>query len=179
MAEIAVIGCGYVGLCTGVVFADLGNRVTGVDIDATKVARLQDGGCPIFEPGLEELLSRNVKAGRLTFTTKYDEAISHAQFVFICVNTSAGVHGGADMRFVRRAIQSVGHCLAPRRQTIIINKSTMPIGSGDMVHRAYAFSTKCGSLPSKRSGMSEQAPVPALPTPELRHNFVSMTGRGG
>ncbi|CAA9561711.1 MAG: UDP-glucose 6-dehydrogenase, partial [uncultured Thermomicrobiales bacterium] len=133
MAKIAVIGSGYVGLGTGVIFADLGNQVVGVDVDAAKVARLQAGECPIFEPGLEELLGRNLAAGRLSFTGDYAEAVPGADFVFICVGTPAGPHGGADMRYVREAARAIGRHLAPGRRTIVVNKSTMPIGSGDLV----------------------------------------------
>ncbi len=133
MANIAVVGSGYVGLGTGAVFADLGNRVVGVDVDAAKVARLTAGECPIFEPGLEELLERNLAAGRLAFTTDYARAVPGADFVFICVGTPSGPHGGADMRYVRQAARTVGRHLAAGRQTIIVNKSTVPIGSGDLV----------------------------------------------
>jgi UDPglucose 6-dehydrogenase len=133
MAKIAVIGCGYVGLGTGAVFADLGNQVVGVEINAARVETLRAGECPIFEPGLEELLARNLKAGRLAFTTDYAAAIPDAEFVFICVNTPSGPHGGADMSYVRTAARSIGRHLAAGRQTVVVNKSTMPIGSGDLV----------------------------------------------
>ncbi|MFN8516513.1 MAG: UDP-glucose/GDP-mannose dehydrogenase family protein [Chloroflexia bacterium] len=133
MAKIAVIGCGYVGLGTGAVFADLGNQVVGVEIDAARVETLRAGACPIYEPGLEELLARNLKAGRLTFTTDYAVAIPGADFVFICVNTPSGPHGGADMAYVRAAARLIGQHLATGRRTVVVNKSTMPIGSGDLV----------------------------------------------
>ena len=134
MATIAVIGsAGYVGLGTGAVFADLGNTVVGVDVDPAKVARLQAGECPIFEPGLEELLARNAQAGRLRFTTDYAEAVPRADFVFICVGTPSGPHGRADMTHVRAAARGIGRHLAPGRRTIVVNKSTMPLGSGDLV----------------------------------------------
>jgi UDPglucose 6-dehydrogenase len=133
MAQIAVIGTGYVGLGTGAVFADLGNQVVGVDIDAAKVAQLNAGQSPIFEPGLEDLLARGRRSGRLVFTTDYAAAVPHADFVFICVGTPAAPHGGADMRFVRSAARTIGQHLSPGRRTIVVNKSTMPIGSGDLV----------------------------------------------
>lgn len=133
MATIAVVGTGYVGLGTGVTFADLGNKVVGVDIDAQKVQQLAAGICPIFEPGLEELLTRNLKADRLRFTTDYAAAIPQADFVFICVGTPPGPLGGADMTYVRQAARTIGRHLTPGRQTIVVNKSTMPIGSGDLV----------------------------------------------
>jgi len=131
--RIAIVGTGYVGLGTGAVFADLGNAVIGVDIDAAKVALLQSGTPHIFEPGLAELLSRNLRAGRLRFTTDYAAAIPDADLVFICVGTPAGPHGGADMRFVRAAALAIGGHLAVGQRTIVVNKSTMPIGSGDLV----------------------------------------------
>src|SRR5215212_3078487 len=128
MATITVIGTGYVGLGTGAVLADLGNRVVGVDVDVAKVARLQAGDCPIYEPGLEELIVRNLKAGRLRFTTDYAQAVPHADFVFICVGTPPGPHGRADMSYVRAAARTVGRHLAPGCRTIVVNKSTMPLG---------------------------------------------------
>lgn len=135
MARIAVVGTGYVGLCTSAVFADLGNHVVGIDIDLAKVIQLREGKCPIFEPGLEELLARNTKAGRLAFTSDYAPVIAEADFVFICVNTPMGQDGRADMRYVRQAARSIGQSLARYHRAIIVNKSTMPIGSGDMVQR--------------------------------------------
>jgi UDPglucose 6-dehydrogenase len=134
VARIGVIGCGYVGLSTAVLFANLGNQVIGVDIDEAKVAQMQGGLCPVFEPGLGELLERNVNVKRLRFTTDYAAAVPDADFVFICVNTPMGPNGGADMRYVRQAARGIGRALTPGRMTIVVNKSTMPIGSGDMIH---------------------------------------------
>jgi UDPglucose 6-dehydrogenase len=134
VAKIVVIGTGYVGLCTAVTFAHLGNAVIGLDIDAAKVARLTAGACPIFEPGLEPLLAAQTAAGRLAFTTEYGEAIPGADFVFICVNTPPAPDGGADLRFVRAAAASIAASLTPGHRTIVVDKSTMPVGSGDLVH---------------------------------------------
>lgn len=136
MATISIIGTGYVGLVYGAAFADLGNQVYGVDIDAGKIERLAKGITPIFEPGLEELVIRNLKAGRLRFTTSYHEAVPNSEFVFICVDTPSSPHGEADMRAVRAAATSIGRSL--RDHTIVINKSTMPIGSGDLVAKIIA-----------------------------------------
>jgi UDPglucose 6-dehydrogenase len=136
MAQIAVLGTGYVGLVYCAALADLGNRVRGVDINAERVARLSDGECPIFEPGLPELLERNRKAGRLTFTTDYAAAIPGAEFVFICVDTPSSESGDADMRAVRKAAAMLGPYLAD--DAVVVNKSTMPIGSGDMVEAIIA-----------------------------------------
>jgi UDPglucose 6-dehydrogenase len=131
MSAIAVIGTGYVGLITGAGFADLGNDVVCVDILEEKIAKLRAGAMPFFEPGLEELVRRTSEAGRLRFTTDYAQAIPCADFVFITVDTPPSGNGKADMSRVEQASRSLaGHL---RGRTIIINKSTMPIGSGDFV----------------------------------------------
>ncbi|MHB8644298.1 MAG: UDP-glucose dehydrogenase family protein, partial [Thermomicrobiales bacterium] len=131
MSSIAVIGTGYVGLITGAGFADLGNTVVCVDILEEKIAKLRTGVMPFFEPGLEELTRRTADAGRLHFTTDYAQAIPSADFVFITVDTPPSGNGKADMSRVESASRSLAPHL--RGRTIIINKSTMPIGSGDFV----------------------------------------------
>ncbi|MDI3341026.1 MAG: UDP-glucose/GDP-mannose dehydrogenase family protein [Sphaerobacter sp.] len=131
MAAITIIGTNYVGAVYAAAFADLGNQVYGVDIDPRKIELLSQGISPIYEPGLDELISRNLKAGRLRFTTCYDEAVPQSDFVFICVGTPASFNGEADMRAVRAAAETIGRTM--RGHTIIVNKSTMPIGSGDLV----------------------------------------------
>jgi len=124
-----------VGLVTGTCFADLGNRVTCVDIITEKIERLKEGVLPIYEPGLEEMVERNVNAGRLHFTTSYGEGLDNADFIFIAVNTptNATTQGGADMRYVENAARSIAQGLD--HYAIIINKSTVPVGSGDVVTR--------------------------------------------
>jgi UDPglucose 6-dehydrogenase len=129
--NISMIGVGYVGLVTGACLADLGNQVTCLDCDADKIAQIQKGIMPIFEPGLEELVARNVQAGRLTFTTSYDEAIPQAEIVFIAVGTPSGFTGQADLHFVEEAAQSIA--MAMTKPIIVVNKSTVPIGTGDLV----------------------------------------------
>ena len=129
--NICVIGTGYVGLVTGACFADLGNRVTCLDINEAKIEGLRQGRLPIFEPGLEEVVQRNVKAGRLTFTTSYEEGIPTAEVVFIAVGTPSGVDGEADLRYVRSAAETVADVMD--HPLIIINKSTVPVGTGDWV----------------------------------------------
>jgi UDPglucose 6-dehydrogenase len=131
MRNIAVAGTGYVGLSTGTCFADMGNKVTCIDISEEKIAMLQRGESPIYEPGLSEMIVRNVKAGRLHFTTSYEEALNDAEFIFICVGTPSGVDGEADLQYVRMAAESVAtHHDHP---LIVINKSTVPVGTGDWV----------------------------------------------
>jgi UDPglucose 6-dehydrogenase len=129
--EIAVIGVGYVGLVTGACFADLGNRVVALDVDAERIAGLQRGHLPIYEPGLEEVVRRNVIGGRLLFTTDYAEALRQAEFVFIAVGTPAGVDGEADLQHVRAVAESIARVMT--RPVIIVNKSTVPVGTGDWV----------------------------------------------
>lgn len=131
MKNITVIGVGYVGLVSGACFADLGNRVMCLDIDERRVENLQQGILPIYEPGLEELVERNVKAGRLVFTTSYADALQEAEFVFIAVGTPSDVDGQADLRYVRMAAESIAEVMD--HPMIIVNKSTVPVGTGDWV----------------------------------------------
>lgn len=131
MKNICVIGTGYVGLINGTCFADLGNKVVTVDVDEKKIENLKNGVMPIYEPGLAELVERNVKAGRLSFTTSYEEGLKDAEFVFICVGTPEGVDGEADLKYVRSAAESIAKTMT--RPLIVINKSTVPVGTGDWV----------------------------------------------
>ncbi len=131
MKNIAVIGVGYVGLVSGACFADLGNRVTCLDINAERIANLKKNIMPIYEPGLEELVERNVKAGRLFFTTSYPDALKDADFVFIAVGTPSDVDGQADLRYVRMAAESIADTMD--HPLIVVNKSTVPVGTGDWV----------------------------------------------
>ena len=131
MKTIAVAGSGYVGLSTGTCFADMGNRVVCIDINEEKIKMLGEGQVPIYEPGLSEMIVRNVKGGRLSFTTSYEEALAEAEYVFICVGTPSGVDGEADLQYVRMAAESVARTMT--RPLIVINKSTVPVGTGDWV----------------------------------------------
>ncbi|HEX5808069.1 MAG TPA: UDP-glucose/GDP-mannose dehydrogenase family protein [Anaerolineales bacterium] len=131
MKQICVIGVGYVGLVTAACFADLGNRVVALDVDEKRVDNLKQGIMPIYEPGLEELVTRNTKAGRLTFTTSYAEGLEGAEFAFIAVGTPSGVDGNADLQYVDSAARSIARNM--KAPLLIINKSTVPIGTGDWV----------------------------------------------
>src|SRR5947208_7108359 len=131
MANIAVIGTNYVGLVTAACFAELGNEVIGIDIDPAKVERLGRGHLPIYEPGLEEIVVHNLKAGRLRFTLDYNEGLKNAQFAFVCVGTPSGTEGEADMSQVKSAAHSLGKFTPAGRNLVVVNKSTMPIGTGD------------------------------------------------
>jgi len=131
MANIAVIGTNYVGLVTAACLADLGNCVIGVDIDARKIEQLARGQLPIFEPGLEEIVARNLRAARLRFTTSYADALACAEFAFVCVGTPSGAEGEVDMRQVRSAAEGLGRHARKYCELVVVNKSTMPIGTGD------------------------------------------------
>ena len=131
MSKICVIGTGYVGLVTGACFADLGNHVNCLDVDETRINRLKQNIMPIYEPGLEQLVSQNVKAGRLVFTTDYVQALQGAEFAFIAVGTPSGVDGEADLQYVRSAAESIADLVD--WPIVVINKSTVPVGTGDWV----------------------------------------------
>jgi UDPglucose 6-dehydrogenase len=131
VSRIAVVGAGYVGLTTAAGLADLGNEVRVVEIDAAKVRTLQRHRVHFYEPGLQELIERNARAGRLRFTTSYTEAIPDAEFAFLAVNTPEGENGEADLSYVRAATCSIAQSLSG--PLIVINKSTVPIGTGDIV----------------------------------------------
>ncbi len=132
MRTICVIGTGYVGLVTGTCLADMGNQVTCVDIIAEKIEKLKSGVLPIYEPGLGELVERNVQAERLHFTTSYTEGLNNAEFIFIAVGTPTGQDGqGADLQYVESAARAIAQHLD--HYAVIINKSTVPVGTGDIV----------------------------------------------
>src|ERR1041384_4818368 len=120
MANIAVIGTNYVGLVTAACFAELGNQVIGIDIDPGKVERLGRGQLPIYEPGLEEIVVQNIKAGRLRFSLDYVEGLASAQFAFVCVGTPSGIEGEADMSQVRAAAYSIGSHTPADRTLIVV-----------------------------------------------------------
>src|SRR5262249_44268466 len=124
-------GAGYVGLVTGACFADLGNQVTCVDIDPSRIDALKRGEIPIYEPGLEELVQRNAASGRLNFTTEYTEGVPGSEFAFIAVGTPSGASGEADMQYCEAAARSIAENATG--SIIIVNKSTMPIGAGNSV----------------------------------------------
>ncbi len=131
MKQICVVGVGYVGLVTAACFADLGNRVIALDIVEEKIEGLKRGVMPIYEPGLKELVERNMRAGRLSFTTSYSEGLNGSEFVFIAVGTPSGVDGEADLRHVADVARSIAEHMT--RPLIIVNKSTVPVGTGDWV----------------------------------------------
>jgi len=129
--NITIFGTGYVGLITGVCLADIGHHVICVDIDADKIQALQQGQAPIYEPGLTELLARNIAAKRISFTTDSVQGIQHAKVQFIAVGTPEGENGAADLQYVYAVAKSLGQYLD--RDSVIVNKSTVPVGTADQV----------------------------------------------
>jgi len=134
--NIAVIGTGYVGLVSGTCFAETGNHVTCVDINADKVARLTKGEIPIYEPGLEILFERNTKQGRLVFTTNLEEAVAKAKIIFLALPTPPGEDGSADLSYVLGVAEQLGKII--KEYKVIVDKSTVPVGTADRVHAAIA-----------------------------------------
>jgi UDPglucose 6-dehydrogenase len=131
--NICVVGTGYVGLVTGACFAELGNPVVCVDNDSSKIEALERGEIPIYEPGLDEVVERNVGAGRLTFSTDLPKSIRESLVVFIAVGTPQGSDNRADLSFVREVARSVGENLNSYK--VVVTKSTVPAGTGRMVRQ--------------------------------------------
>ncbi len=129
--KVTVFGSGYVGLVTGACFAEAGNNVVCVDIDAGKVARLKNGEIPIHEPGLDDIVKRNVEKGRLVFTTSAEEGIAHGLFQFIAVGTPPEEDGSADLSHVLAVAETIGRHMSGYR--IVVDKSTVPVGTADRV----------------------------------------------
>lgn len=134
--KIAVVGTGYVGLVTGTCFAETGNQVTCVDIDAGKVARMQRGEIPIYEPGLDVLFDRNIAEDRLTFTTNLEEGIEGAEVIFLALPTPPGEDGSADLKYILGVANDLGPLL--KQYAVVIDKSTVPVGTAEKVRQAIA-----------------------------------------
>ena len=138
--NIGVFGTGYVGLVTGTCFAETGNTVVCVDIDTEKVKRLNSGECPIYEPGLEPMIKRNVEAGRLTFTSDPSLAVDSAAMLFIAVGTPPNEDGSADLTHVLEVASTVGKLM--KGYKVVVNKSTVPVGTADKVRETLAGLTR-------------------------------------
>ena len=145
--KIAVVGTGYVGLVTGSCLADVGMRVTCVDVDAKKIANLHQGVLPIYEPGLEDIVERNTKAGRLKFTTDLGEAIDGAEAAFIAVGTPPGEDGSADLQYVLAVAKEIGEKMGD--YLVVITKSTVPVGTAEKVRKELtaALAARSSDLP--------------------------------
>ncbi len=136
MNKIAVVGTGYVGLVTGTCFAETGNQVVCIDIDATKVDKMRNGIIPIFEPELDTLFHRNVKANRLTFTTSLEDGIVDAEIIFLALPTPPGEDGSADLSYILGVAEQLGKIM--KEYKVIVDKSTVPVGTAEKVHNAIA-----------------------------------------
>ncbi|HQW40199.1 MAG: UDP-glucose/GDP-mannose dehydrogenase family protein [Flavobacteriales bacterium] len=138
--NIAVVGTGYVGLVTGTCFAETGNHVICVDIDANKVQMMKDGKVPIYEPHLDVLFERNIRQGRLSFTTDLPSAIKDAQIIFLALPTPPGEDGSADLKYVLGVADDLGKIITDYK--VIVDKSTVPVGTSEKVHAALAKHAK-------------------------------------
>src|SRR6195952_3682391 len=130
--KIAVVGTGYVGLVTGTCFAETGNDVICVDIDAGKVGKLSNGQITIYEPGLSKLFLRNLKEERLRFTTNLEEGVKDAQIIFLALPTPPGEDGSADLKYVLGVAEDLGRLM--KEYKVIVDKSTVPVGTAEKVH---------------------------------------------
>ena len=147
--NIAVIGTGYVGLVTGTCFAETGNMVTCVDIDEKKVKKLSSGQVTIYEPGLEKIFERNEKEQRLKFTTSLEEGIKDSRIILLALPTPPGEDGSADLKYVLEVAKSIGKLLKKDEYKIVVNKSTVPVGTADKVREAILQSLKERGLGEK------------------------------
>jgi UDPglucose 6-dehydrogenase len=134
--KVTVVGTGYVGLVSGTCLAEVGNDVLCLDVDPNKIRILEEGGIPIFEPGLKEMVARNVAAGRLRFTTDVERAVHHGTIQFIAVGTPPDEDGSADMQYVLAAARNIGRLMTDYK--VVVDKSTVPVGTADRVHAAIA-----------------------------------------
>jgi UDPglucose 6-dehydrogenase len=172
--RITMVGTGYVGLVTGTCFANTGNDVTCVDVDSRKIERLGRGEAPIYEPGLDEMIHRNIKAGRLHFSTDRVTPYQRAEMIFICVGTPSDEHGNADLKYVLAAAEDVGKALeatpegqADRRATIVVVKSTVPVGTNARVKAQIAkHTTKPFRMASNPEFLKEGAAISDFNKPD-------------
>ncbi len=139
--KVAVVGTGYVGLVTGTCLAETGNDVVCVDIDENKVRQMQNGEVPIYEPHLDVLFERNIKAGRLVFTTSLKEGLEHGEIVFLALPTPEDEDGSADLKYVLGVADEIGKLISEYR--VIVDKSTVPVGTSDKVKAAIAKNAQC------------------------------------
>lgn len=150
--KITVIGSGYVGLVSGACLAELGNDVMCMDVDPLKIAILQDGGVPIYEPGLEAIIKSNVAAGRLRFTTDVAESVAHGLVQMIAVGTPSGEDGSADLQYVIAAARAIGRAMTEYK--VVVDKSTVPVGTADKVRLAVRAELEKRNLKTEFSVVS-------------------------
>lgn len=138
--KITIFGTGYVGLVTGACLADVGHQVVCIDVDAKKIAEIEDGVLPIYEPGLESIVESNFSAGRLVFTTNVEKAVAHGELQFIAVGTPPDEDGSADLKYVLAVAKSIGQYMDGYK--VIVGKSTVPVGTADKVKKTVAEQLK-------------------------------------
>jgi UDPglucose 6-dehydrogenase len=138
--KISVFGTGYVGLVTGVCFAEMGNDIIGADVDTKKIAKLKDGISPIYEPGLDDLLQNNLKAGRIHFTNDLKKAVEDGDMLFIAVGTPSDVDGSADLKYVLQVAETIGNHMNGYK--VVVDKSTVPVGTAAKVKAKIAETLK-------------------------------------
>ena len=165
--KIAVIGTGYVGLVTGTCFAETGNTVTCVDIDAQKVEKLSGGQITIYEPGLEKLFLRNQKEGRLFFTTSLENAIADARIIFLALPTPPGEDGSADLKYILGVASQLGKLIKPGDYKVIIDKSTVPVGTAERVRAAILDA-------AKKEGLETEGSFDVVSNPEFLREGVAV-----
>lgn len=174
--KITVIGSGYVGLVSGACLAELGNDVVCLDVDSSKIALLQQGGVPIYEPGLEQLIKSNVAAGRLRFTTDVAESVAHGLVQMIAVGTPSGEDGSADLQYVIAAARAIGRTMSEYK--VIVDKSTVPVGTAEKVKQAVqAELNKRDLTPSPAGVTSDLAGVSGQPS-RMASSSTRGLGRG-
>jgi UDPglucose 6-dehydrogenase len=155
--KVTIIGSGYVGLVTGACLAELGNSVFCLDVDEKKIALLNAGGVPIYEPGLKELIDRNRAAGRLTFSTDVAASVEHADVQFIAVGTPPDEDGSADLKYVLAAARNIGRHMTGFK--VVVDKSTVPVGTGDRVSAVIARNWRARSgRPAVLGGVEPRIP---------------------
>jgi len=168
--NITIIGTGYVGLVTGACLADLGNHVFCLDVDQTKIDLLNSGGVPIYEPGLKEVIERNVEAGRLSFSTDVAASVAHGSVQFIAVGTPPDEDGSADLQYVLAAARNIGRHMTDHK--VVVDKSTVPVGTADKVTAAInaeltaRFVTPTFSVVSNPEFLKEGAAVEDFTRPD-------------
>lgn len=141
LMNIAVVGTGYVGLVTGTCLAETGNHVVCVDINESKVKKMQEGVVPIYEPHLDAIFHRNIKAGRLSFTTNLKDAVDQAKIIFLALPTPPGEDGSADLSYILGVANDLGKLITDYK--VIVDKSTVPVGTAEKVHEAVQKNAKC------------------------------------
>jgi UDPglucose 6-dehydrogenase len=170
--KIAVVGTGYVGLVTGTCFAETGNTVTCIDIDKTKVEKLGNGEITIYEPGLEKIFLRNLKEGRLHFTTSLSEGIEDAEVVFLALPTPQGEDGSADLKYILGVAKELGKILKPGQYKVIVDKSTVPVGTAEKVEQAIIESS--GAAISNGEKDSHKGAFDVVSNPEFLREGVAV-----